>query len=157
LSPTDPDVSDLGRAVQDVTERVGVLVREEIELAKAEMTEKVSRLIKGAVVGIVAGVFAVFGLVYLLHAGAWGIWEATAWGDSPWSGYLIVAVLLFLLGAIAGFVAMRLVKRGSPPKPELALEEAQLIRATLKEPHPPEARPLPETAQAAAAARRAER
>ena len=51
-------------------------MREEIALAKAEMTEKVTKLIKGAVFGIVAGVFAVFALIYLLHALSWGLWDA---------------------------------------------------------------------------------
>ena len=39
------------------------------------MTDKVTKLIKGAVFGIVAGVFAVFALIYLLHALSWGLWE----------------------------------------------------------------------------------
>ena len=32
------------------------------------MTDKVTKLIKGAVFGIVAGIFAVFALIYLLHS-----------------------------------------------------------------------------------------
>ena len=51
---------DLAQTVQEISERASLLVREEIELAKAEVTDKVTKLIKGAVVGIVAGVFAVF-------------------------------------------------------------------------------------------------
>ena len=39
-----------------------------------------------------------------------------------------------LLGAIAGLIAVRLIKKGSPPKPALAIEEAQLIRGTLTSP-----------------------
>ena len=35
------------------------------------------------------------------------------------------------LGLVAGLVAMRLIKRGSPPTPQMALEEAQLIKGTL--------------------------
>ena len=69
---TPTDNSELGDAIQDVTEKLSLLFREEIELAKTEMTEKVTKLIQGAVVGIVAGIFFVFGLIYLLHAGAWG-------------------------------------------------------------------------------------
>jgi len=124
------DTSELGQAIQDVTERASLLVREEIELAKTEVTEKVTKLIKGAVVGIVAGVFAVFGLIYLLHSGAWAIYTALD-SDSPWLGYLIVAGLLFVLGAIAGFIAARLVKRGSPPTPKMAIEEGKLIKETV--------------------------
>ena len=40
-------------------------------------------------------------------------------------------MLILFLGAIAGFIAMRLIKKGAPPTPQLAIEEAQLIKGTL--------------------------
>jgi uncharacterized membrane protein YqjE len=127
--PTRP--SDLGTAIQEVTEKVQLLVREEIALAQAEMMEKISKLIRGIVAGAIAAVFALFGLIYLLHAGAWGIWGLTSDRDGPWLGYLIVTLVLFLLGAIGGLLAFRFIKKATPPKPELAIEEAQLIRETV--------------------------
>ena len=130
----EPSTSDLGRAIQDVTEKAQLLVREEIELAKAEMQAKVSKLIKGIVVGAIAGVFALFGLIYLLHGLAWLIWNLIGGDDNFFLGFLIVAALLFVLGALAGFVAARFIKRGTPPKLQMAIEEAQLIRQTLKTP-----------------------
>ena len=105
----DTDTSELGQAIQDVTETASLLIREEIELAKAEMTEKVTKLIKGAVVGIVAGIFAVFGLIYLLHAASWGIWQAIGTDDNFWIGFLIVAV-----AAVHARRARRLPRR--PPR-----------------------------------------
>ena len=132
----DHQTSDLGQAIQDVSERASLLVREEIELAKTEVTEKVTKLIKGAVVGIVGGIFAVFGLVYLLHAASWAIWQAIGGNDNFWIGFLIVAVILFLLGALAGFIAARLVKRGAPPTPQMAIEEGKLIKETVTTSHP---------------------
>ncbi len=92
------DTSELARAIQDVTEKAQLLVREEVELAKAEMTDKVTKLIKGAVFGIVAGIFAVFALIYLLHSLAWGLWELIGVGSGPWLGYLIVAILILVIG-----------------------------------------------------------
>jgi uncharacterized membrane protein YqjE len=133
---TDQDTSELGRAIQDVTETASLLIREEIELAKTEVTEKVTKLIKGAVVGIVAGIFAVFGLIYLLHALAWLIWDLIGGTRDFWVGFIIVAALLFVLGAIAGFLAARYVKRGAPPVPEMAIEEGKLIKETITSPHP---------------------
>jgi uncharacterized membrane protein YqjE len=127
----DQQPSDLARAIQDITEKSQLLIHEEIELAKAEMTEKVTKLIKGAIFGIVAGIFAVFALVYLLHSLSWGLWEVLGGNTNFWLGFLITGVLILILGAIAGFVAVRLIKKGSPPKPELAIEEAQLIKGTL--------------------------
>ena len=132
-----PDTSELGQAIQDVTEKLSLLFREEIELAKTEMTEKATKLLKGAVIGIVAGIFAVFGLIYLLEGAAWAIWLGLDGdGNNFWVGFVIVAVLLFILGALAGFLAARLVKRGSPPTPQMAIEEGKLIKETVTTQHP---------------------
>src|SRR3954468_22160650 len=130
------DTSDLAQAIQDVREKASLLDREEIELAKTEMTEKVTKLIRGAVVGIVAGIFAVLGLIYLLHSLAWFIWKLIGGSDDFYLGFLIVAVLLFVLGALAGVLAMRAIKRGSPPAPTMAIEEAQLIKETMTSARP---------------------
>ena len=128
--PEQPS-SELARAIQDVTERAQLLVREEVALAKAEMTEKVTKLIKGAVFGIVAGVFALFALIYLLHALSWGLWDLLSNSDNYWLGFLITGVLILVIGIIAALVAMRLIKKGSPPAPRMAIEEGKLIKATL--------------------------
>lgn len=134
--PDQQPSSDLARAIQDVTDRAQLLVREEIALAKAEMTEKVTKLVKGAIFGIVAGVFALFALIYLLHALSWGIWDLIGSTTNFWLGFLITGVLILLLGAIAGLLALRFIKSGSPPKPQMAIEEAQLIRGTLTSSQP---------------------
>lgn len=131
----DNDTSDLATAIQDVSQKASLLVHEEIELAKAEMTDKVTKLIKGAAVGIVAGIFAVGGLIYLLHALSWLIWQVIGGTDNYWIGFLIVAIGLFVFGGIAGFVAARFVKRGAPPTPVMAIEEGKLIKETLTDPH----------------------
>jgi uncharacterized membrane protein YqjE len=128
----DQTTSDLAQAVQEVTEKAQLLVREEIALAKAEMTEKAKGLVRGAVVGIAAGIFAVAGLIYLLHAIAWLLYRVISDdGRSVWIGYIIVAAALFILGGLAGFLAARFFRKGTPPKPAMAIEEAQLIRETL--------------------------
>jgi uncharacterized membrane protein YqjE len=127
----DQQQSELARAIQDVTQRAELLVREEVALAKAEMTEKVQKLLKGAIFGVVAGVFALFALVYLLHALSWGLWSLLGSETNYWLGFLITGVVILVLGLILGLIARRLIKKGSPPKPELALEEAQLIKGTL--------------------------
>jgi len=129
--------SDLGQAVQEVSEKLQLLVSEEIALAKAEMTQKAGRLARGAAVGAAAGIFIVAGLIYFLHAMSWLIWKLLDGGGSSfYLGFLIVAGCLFVLGALAGFMASRFIRRGSPPTPAMAIEEAQLIRETLKAPHP---------------------
>ncbi|MGH2781952.1 MAG: phage holin family protein, partial [Thermoleophilaceae bacterium] len=68
--PQDAD-KGLGEIVSDVSEKASLLVRQEIELAKAEVTDKVSKLARGAAVGAAAGVFAIFGVTMLFHTLAW--------------------------------------------------------------------------------------
>src|SRR3954451_3214809 len=119
---TDPQVSELGKAITEVSEKASLLVREEIALAKAEVTEKMTGLAKGAAVGAAAGIFILAGLIYFLHFIALLI--ADLLGDTWWLGYLIVAGSLFLLGGLAGFLASRFLKKGSPPVPTMAIEEA---------------------------------
>ena len=131
---TDQQTSELGKAIQEVSEKASLLVREEIALAKAELTEKVTGLVKGAAVGAAAGVFILAGLIYFLHFLALLIAELL--GDTWWLGYLIVAGALFLFGGLAGFLAARFFKKGTPPTPQMAIEEGKLIKETLTAPHP---------------------
>jgi Putative Actinobacterial Holin-X, holin superfamily III len=131
---TDQDTSELGKAIQEVSEKASLLVREEIALAKAELTQKVTGLAKGAAVGAAAGVFVLAGLIYFLHFLALLI--ADILGANPWLGYLIVAGVLFLLAGVAGFLATRFFKSGTPPSPQMAIEEAQLIKQTLTDKTP---------------------
>jgi hypothetical protein len=126
--------SELGDAINEVTERARLLVKEEIELAKAELTEKASGLAKGAAVGAAAGIFVLAGLIYFLHFLALLI--ADVLGANPWVGYLILSGFLFLFGGIAGFMASRFFKKGTPPAPQMAIEEAKLIKATITDSHP---------------------
>jgi uncharacterized membrane protein YqjE len=136
---TDQTPSELGQAIQEVTEKLQLLVREEIALAQAEITQKVSKLIRGIVAGTLAAVFALFGLIYLLDAASWGVWDLTGPdNDNYWLGFLVVALVLFLLGAIGALLALRFIKKGSPPTPVMAIEEAQLIRETVSGAHPHE-------------------
>jgi len=128
-----PDARDhkLAEAIQEVTARSQLLIQEEIALAKAELTEKITKLVKGAVVGLVAGIFAVLALLYLLDALAWGTWQLIGGQNNFWLGFLIVAVILLVLGAVAGFLALKFVKGGTPPTPQMAIEEGKLIRQTI--------------------------
>ena len=125
---------NIATAITDVSERLSVLVREEIELAKTEVTEKVTRLIKGAVVGMAAGIFVVTALIFGLHGLSWFAWDMLASGGQVWLGYFIVAGGLLLLGALAGFIAARALRSGSPPTPAMAIDEARKIKETVSSP-----------------------
>jgi uncharacterized membrane protein YqjE len=128
----DSPTHDLAQTVQDISERVTLLVHEEIELAKAEVAEKVTKLLRGIVIGVAAGIFVVVGLLFLLHGMAWLAWYALPVGDSSFFwGFFVVAGLLFLLGGLSGYLAAKFFKDSTPPVPEMAIDEAGKIRRTL--------------------------
>lgn len=128
---------NIATAITEVSERATVLVREEIELAKAEVTEKVTKLAKGAIVGVAAGVFFLMALVFALVGCAWLLYYFLPGND--WTffwGFFAMAAILVLLGVLAGLLAAKAVKRGSPPVPSMAIEEAQKIREAVGSPAP---------------------
>jgi hypothetical protein len=123
----------LGEIVSEVSEKASLLVREEIELAKAEVTQKVTRLGKGAAVGAAAGVFLFFAFVVFLEALSWFFVDLFNFEDLRWLGFLMTSGILVLLGILAGLLAVRYFKKGSPPTPELAIEEARKTREAIEE------------------------
>lgn len=120
----------VGELVLDVSERTSLLVREEIELAKAEVTEKATQLIKGSVVGAAAGVFVLLALAMLMHAFAWLLNDLI--DGSIWIGFLLEGVLFLIIAAAAGYFAYRAVQKSSSLTPTMAIEEAKLTRETLE-------------------------
>lgn len=130
-SQTPPERKSLADLVFDVSERTSTLVREEIELAKAGVGEKVSKILRGSVVGIAAGAFAFLALILIMHGFAWLLNEVLFDGKA-WPGYFIEAALFLLVAALAGYVAYRSVRAGSPPVPQQAIEEARLTKEMLE-------------------------
>ena len=127
LPNSHPPGENFAQAVTEVSERMTVLVREEIELAKAEMTQKVTSIARGAAAVAAGAVFGVFAVVFLLLTLAWGLNSILS---SIWLGFLIVFVLLLIFTAAAFLIARRLLKVGAPA-PTMAIEEAKLIRETV--------------------------
>ena len=130
--PPQLDDKTIGELVFDVSERASVLVREEIELAKTEVAEKFNSLLRGSVVALVAGVFVVLALAMAMHGFAW-LLNDLVFDDRFWPGFLIEAALFLLIAAGAGLYAYRAFKRGAPPTPDMAIEEAREIRSTFEE------------------------
>jgi hypothetical protein len=124
---------NIAAAITEVSERATLLVREEIELAKTEVTEKATKLVKGAIVGIAAGVFIVTALFFVLIGCAWLLYYELPIGNAftYFWGFFAMALILVVLGIIAGLIAAKVVKKGSPPVPSMAIEEAQKIRETV--------------------------
>jgi len=129
--PHPPEDRSVGELVFDVSERVSILIREEIELAKTEIREKVGKLLQGSVVGLAAGVFALMGLAMLMHGIAW-LLNDLFFSDHVWIGFMIEALFWFCVAAGAGWFAYRSVQAGAPPTPDLAIEEARRTKETLE-------------------------
>jgi uncharacterized small protein (DUF1192 family) len=118
---------NIATTVTEVSERLAVLVREEIELAKAEVTEKVSSIARGAAAVAAGAVFGIFAIIFVFLTLAWGLNSAFS---SLWEGFAVV-LLLLLVATIGSFLfAWRKLKVGAPT-PTMAIDEAKKIRATV--------------------------
>ena len=128
MAADEPKTSELGVAVQQVSEKVSVLIREEIELAKAEVTGKVMSLARGAIAAVIGAVFGFFVLIFALLTLAWGLNSLL---NSIWLGQAITLVVLAVLMAVALLFAFRKLKVGAPT-PKMAIEEGKKIRTTIQ-------------------------
>jgi hypothetical protein len=123
---------NIATTISEVSERATALVREEIELAKAEVSLKLASLMRGAVVGIAAGIFILTAILFFLVGCAWLLYYYLPGATFAYFwGFFGMAVILVFLGAFAGVMASRVVKRSAPPVPEMAIEEARKIRDTV--------------------------
>src|SRR5207253_9307351 len=129
--PPPPEDRTLADLVVEVSENASTLVREEIELAKAEVSEKVSKILRGSAVGIAAGVFAFLALILIMHGIAWVLAEELFDGKA-WPGFFVEAAVFLLIAALAGWIASKALKAGAPPVPEQAIEEAKLTKEMLE-------------------------
>jgi uncharacterized membrane protein YqjE len=126
-----PEEMTVGELVFEVSDRASVLIREEIELAKTEVTEKFNRLLRGSVAGIAAGVFVLLALALAMHGVAWLLNDLVF--DNEWLGFFVEAALFLVIAAAAGLFAWRAFKRGAPPTPDMAIEEAREIKAAFEQ------------------------
>ena len=134
MTPPDPNRPNaektVGELVFEVTKRTSALIREEIELAKAEVSEKVTTLARGGAVGIAAGIFAFLALILLMFAFALGL-NSLFFEGQPWAGFLIEAIIFIAVAAGAGYFAYNSFEKTGAPIPTEAIEEGQKIKAIL--------------------------
>ena len=128
MPPRDSADKSVGELVFEVSEQTSTLVREEIELAKAEIREKIASLVRGSVVGLVAGVFAFLALILIMEGVAW-LLNDLFFSGNIWAGFFVEAAVFLLLAAAGGMFAYRAMQSGAPPVPEQAIEEAKRTRA----------------------------
>ena len=127
MATNTPQNENIAQVVTDVSERVTLLVKDEIELAKAETMQKARTLAAGIAAIAVGAVCGVFVLVFALATLAWGLNSILS---SIWLGFAITLIVLMLVTAGAVMFALRKLKVGAPT-PNMAIDEAKKIRATV--------------------------
>lgn len=118
----------LGALVNQLSTQIPELVRSEIRLAQAEMTEKGKRLGTGIGMFSGAGLFAFFGLGALITTAIIALGLAV----SLWLSALIVTVVLFAIAGLLAVVGKNQVGEGTPLKPARAQEGVKQDIETVK-------------------------
>jgi hypothetical protein len=130
--------ANIAAALTEISEHAAQLVRDEIDLAKAEIGGKLRKLLTGTVVGLAAGGFIALAGLFILIGLAWLLsYELFPAGQYFW-GFFIVAGLMAALAVLGGLLAYRAVRGGAPPAPTMAIDEARKIREAVRE-DPPQA------------------
>lgn len=122
-----PEGPDLATLFGELREETKLLVSTEVELVKAEFDEAKGHLVKGVIGYAAAGVLAVFAVVLLSIAAAWGIAEVLP----AWAAFLIVGGVWVAIAAIAALVARSAFKSFDPvPRRTIQTlkEDAQWLR-----------------------------
>jgi membrane protein len=111
----------LPELMRELAQQSSTLIREEVELAKAELREK------GKAAGMGAGMFGAAGVIALFGAGALTACAILALSTaiSAWLAALIVAVVYFAGAGIAALAGKRKVQEATPPAPEQAIESTK--------------------------------
>ena len=118
----------LGELVQDLSRQTSTLIRQEMRLAQAELTEKGRHAGKGAGMFGGAGVVALYGVGALVAAAILGL--ATVL--EPWIAAAAIGAGLLLVAGILALTGKKEFDEAGPPKPEQAIESVQRDIDTVK-------------------------
>jgi hypothetical protein len=129
--PAEEKPTNITVTVTEVSERIQLLVKDEIELAKLEVMTKVKSLVTGSAFFAAAAGLALFGVLFFPVTLAWVIDAifVTGAGDI-WVGFLAVMLIFFAGALMFVFLGIRKMKVGSPV-PKQAIAEAQKIKETV--------------------------
>lgn len=132
------DERSIGDIMGDLTRDVSTLMRQEVALAKAEVTESGKRAGKGAGLLAGAGVGAIFVLSFLSLAAWWAIGLALAGqGELPslgWSGLIVAGIWAIIAGILAAVGKSQLNKvRGLEQTTETAKQIPNALKGNEEE------------------------
>jgi hypothetical protein len=96
---SDPDTRpSVGELLSDVTQDLSTLMRQEVELAKAEIRQSAAQAGKGAGMLAGAGVSGHMVALFVSIAVWWGIGDSTGHG---WSALIVAAIWLIIAAVLA--------------------------------------------------------
>lgn len=124
--PSDPTTGEL---VSQLSEQTTRLVRDEVALAKVELTEKAKHVGLGAGLFSGAGLVALYGVGALVATAILGLAEALP----AWLAALIVTVVLFAVAGVVALLGKRHVDAGTPVAPERTIDNVKQDLDTVKE------------------------
>jgi uncharacterized membrane protein YqjE len=122
------ETEGVGTAAKEVAQHASQIARLELSLALIELKEKVAALARGIVLALVGAVLGLFGL----GLAAATIAAALATAMSTWLALLIVTAAFFVLAGVLVGVGLGGIKRGTPPVPTEAIQEARLTTEAVK-------------------------
>jgi uncharacterized membrane protein YqjE len=112
----DGDLRDrgIGELVKDLASQTSTLVRQEIQLAQAEVTQKGKTAGKGVGMLVAAGVFGLLALIALTLALIWLLDQAM----DAWIAALIVMALWAVVAAVLAKSGQKALQDATPPAPQ---------------------------------------
>jgi hypothetical protein len=128
IPETETESPGLGTAAKLVAEKASTIARLELELASMELKRKVGAISVGLGLGFAALFLLLYAIGFLFATIAAGLAEFLP----TWLALLIVGGGLLFIAAILGLLAVRSLKRGSPPVPKQAIDEAKLTTQALR-------------------------
>jgi MFS family permease len=127
-APPDPATASTGELVGQLSEQLTRLVRDEVRLAQAEVTQKAKRLGIGAGLFGGAGVVALLGLGALVTAAILGLAHVMP----GWLAAVLVAIVLFVVAGVLALLGKKDVQRATPPLPTETIASVQTDIETVK-------------------------
>ena len=137
IEPKDPDQlpasqKSLGELFADLSAQISALVRQEVQLAKTEITGKIAGFAVGAVALVVAALLGLGAFLVILAAAV----AALSLVLPVWAAALIVAVVLLILAGVAAMIGIKKIKSATPPVPQKTIEtlkeDAQWLKNQVK-------------------------
>jgi len=118
----------VSEAARNVAEHASSVAKLELRLATLELKKKAATFAVGIGLGVAAALLALFMLGFALATIAAAFATFLPW----WLALLIVTAGLLVLSGLLGALALGAIKKGSPPVPEQAIQEAKLTSAAIK-------------------------